>query len=125
MNKDAQVIHPLHIPRELHSRIKAWAEAQSPAVTITAAYRHLLERGMTEIERKWTAACHGLVKEIDNVYRAAALGPAVIRPIRASANAIDPARTSIPAMIATIVRRDNPSCRAASTGPTSRTRART
>ena len=54
MNNDTDVVRPVRIPADLNARIRAWAESQSPAVTISAAIRHLLERGMTEIERKWT-----------------------------------------------------------------------
>ena len=52
MNNDSDVVRPVRIPAELNARIRAWAESQSPSVTISAAIRHLLERAMADLERK-------------------------------------------------------------------------
>ena len=49
---DEEVVRAFRLPGALYERIRQWAETQSPEVSMQAAVRHLLERAMSELERK-------------------------------------------------------------------------
>jgi len=50
MNDD-DFVRAIRIPRELYEKIRAWADAQTPPHTIQNGIRHVLVRGMKDIER--------------------------------------------------------------------------
>ncbi len=56
---DNDYVTSVRIPRAVYDRVQAWRTARDLPISMGDALRHLLERGLTEVERKRTGAKGG------------------------------------------------------------------
>lgn len=52
MSNEPDIVYALRIPRKVFERVRKWAEAQQPRISIASVMRYVLECGIAELEKR-------------------------------------------------------------------------